>query len=149
MVESNHIFLTEMTHQGLLKRGIDSGCNEYPEYIDRLTHELSIVQKGNLADFFLNTAFGCLKMKNNDILLGLGRGSAAGSLIAYCLKITEIDPIKNDLKFERFLNETRLDTVSSADIDIDIPRDKRQSVLTMYKDDFGRDRTYQVMLLMI
>lgn len=142
--EANALFLKDKCAEGLTKRGITPDHPQYKIYEDRLKHELEVSNKGGLADFFLDTAFGCLKMKSNDILLGMGRGSAAGSLIAYCLKITEIDPIKYDLKFERFLNETRLDSVSSADIDIDIPRDKRQDVLNMYKDDFGRDRTFQV-----
>lgn len=70
--------------------------------------------------------------------------SAAGSLVSYCLKITEIDPIKHNLLFERFLNPTRVKMISSADIDVDIPRDKRQEVLKMVKQDFGEDKAFQI-----
>lgn len=143
--EANALFLKDMAVEGLTKRGITP---EHPEqwkiYTERLQYELDIINSGDLADFFLDTAFGCLKQKSNGVLLGKGRGSAAGSLVSYCLRITEIDPLLFDLKFERFLNPTRVNSINSADIDIDIPRDKRKKVLEMYKDDFGRDRSYQV-----
>ncbi len=143
--EANALFLKDMAVEGLTKRGITPAQpNKWKIYTDRLNYELDIINSGNLADFFLDTAFGCLKQKSNGVLLGKGRGSAAGSLVSYCLKITEIDPLEFDLKFERFLNPTRVNSINSADIDIDIPRDKRKKVLEMYKDDFGRDRSYQV-----
>lgn len=138
----NAQFLKDLCIKGLHKRNIPQ--DQWGLYLDRLNYELDIINSGNLADFFLNTAFICLKMKAKGILLGMGRGSAAGSLVSYCLKITEIDPIKYNLKFERFLNPTRINSINSADIDIDIPRDKRQEVLSIVKDDFGKDRTFQV-----
>lgn len=144
ITEANARFLQDMAVEGLCKRGITPDSPEWKEYTDRLRHELEVINNGDLADFFLDTSFGCLKMKSRNTLLGMGRGSAAGSLVAFCLKITEIDPIKYDLKFERFLNYTRLNSVSSADIDIDIPGGERQEVLEMYKEDFGRDRSFQV-----
>ena len=143
--DGNQVYLQDKCIEGLCKRGITpDNVVEWKKYTDRLRYELGIIESGHLASFFLNTAYICLKMKASGILVGLGRGSAAGSLVCYCLKITEIDPIKYGLLFERFLNPTRIQSISSADIDIDIPRDKRQSVLKMVKDDFGHDRTFQV-----
>lgn len=143
--EANALFLNDMAVEGLTKRGITpENPQKWKIYTDRLQYELDIINSGDLADFFLDTAFGCLKQKANGVLLGKGRGSAAGSLVSYCLRITEIDPLLFDLKFERFLNPTRVNSINSADIDIDIPRDKRKKVLETYKDDFGRDRSYQV-----
>lgn len=143
--EANALFLKDMCNEGLTKRGITpEDPQKWKIYNDRLKYELDIINSGDLADFFLDTAFGCLKQKANGVLLGKGRGSAAGSLVSYCLRITEIDPLLFDLKFERFLNPTRVNSINSADIDIDIPRDKRKKVLEVYKDDFGRDRSYQV-----
>lgn len=143
--EANALFLTDLAIEGLTKRGITPGDPlKWKEYTERINYEAKVMNSGELADFSLNTAFGCLKQKNNGVLLGWGRGSAAGSLISYCLRITEIDPIFFGLPFERFLNPTRVNSINSADIDIDIPRDKRQQVLKQYKQDFGGDRTYQV-----
>lgn len=136
---NNHAFLVEKCFEGLKKRNIYQ-----EEYIDRLNYELNVIYDGDLADFFLNTAYICLKMKYNDILVGLGRGSCAGSLVCYCLGITEIDPIKYNLLFERFLNSTRINSINSSDIDTDIPRDKRKEVLNMVKEDFGTDRSFQI-----
>lgn len=137
---NNHNYLIQKAYEGLSKRGL----SDKQEYIDRLNYELDIIQSGNLADFFLNTAYICIKMKAKGVLVGLGRGSAAGSLVCYCLKITEIDPIKHNLIFERFLNPTRINAIASADIDTDIPRDKREQVLEMVKNDFGEDRSFQI-----
>lgn len=136
---NNFEFLTELCYDGLARRNLN-----YPEYQKRLQDELNIIKSGNLEDFFLNTAFICMKMKANDIMVGLGRGSAAGSLVCYCLKITEIDPIKHNLLFERFLNQTRINAIASADIDTDVPRNKRQEVLDIVKSDFGTDRSFQI-----
>ena len=137
---SNHNYLVQKCFDGLQKRGYADN----QEYIERLNYELEVIKEGNLADFFLNTAYIVLKMKSQGIMVGLGRGSAAGSLVSYCLKITEIDPLKYPLIFERFLNPTRVKMISSADIDVDIPRDKRQEVLKMVKKDFGEDRAFQI-----
>ena len=142
--EANALFLKDMAVDGLYRRGITPNSPDWEKYTERLKHELNVINSGNLADFFLDTAFICLKQKSQGVLLGRGRGGAAGSLVSYCLKITESDRLEFDLKFERFLIETRINSISSADIDIDIPRDARQKVLATVKDDFGHDRTYQV-----
>ncbi|WP_432644508.1 DNA polymerase III subunit alpha [Methanobrevibacter sp.] len=136
----NHQYLVDKSFQGLEKRGF----KDNPQYIERLVKELDIIKSGDLADFFLNTAFICQKSKSNGIRLGPGRGSAAGSLVCYCLKITEIDPIKHKLVFERFLNPTRISSIGLADIDTDIDSTKRQKVLEEVKKDFGLDKSFQV-----
>jgi DNA polymerase III alpha subunit len=83
-------------------------------------------------DYFLIVWDFIKYAKNNKILVGPGRGSAPGSLVAYCLGITEIDPIKYGLLFERFLNPER---VSMPDIDVDFPDDKRDDVINSVSDD--------------
>ena len=136
----NQAYLTQKAYEGLSRRGL----SDKPEYKERLEHELSIIASGQLADFILDTAFICVKLKIQGIQLGVGRGSAAGSLLCYCMRITEIDPLEYGLIFERFLNPTRINSISSADIDTDIPRDKRQQVLKQVKEDFGQHQTAQV-----
>ena len=96
-----------------------------------------------LSNFMLVTSYLCLKLKSKGILLGSGRGSVGGSLLAYCLKITEINPLQYDLFFSRFLNEARAKT-SLPDIDIDVPQKERQEVLKIMKEEFGHDNTYQI-----
>jgi len=142
--EANALFLGDMCAEGLTKRGIIPGHPRYKEYFDRLKYELDIIQSGGLADFFLNTSFIVLKLKSKGIPVGLSRGSAGGSLVCYCLKITEIDPLQYGLLFERFLNPTRISSINSADIDTDVSKKRRKEVLKIIKDDFGHDRTYQV-----
>lgn len=136
----NHNYLIRKAYEGLEKRGLADN----QEYIDRLNYELDIIKSGNLADFFLNTAYMCIKMKYQGLMVGLGRGSAAGSLVCYCLKITEIDPIKYNLIFERFLNPTRINAIASADIDTDVPTNDRPAILKQFKSDFGENKTFQI-----
>lgn len=137
---NNKEYLRQKCFEGLEKRGF----HENFDYIKRLQRELDIIFSGNLEDFFLITAFIVCKLKNQGVQVGLGRGSAAGSLVCFCLRITEINPIENQLIFERFLNPTRVASINNPDIDIDIPRDKRQMVLKQIKKDFGEKSTYQV-----
>lgn len=136
----NKEYLRKKCFEGLRYRGFIEDF----EYVKRLNYELDIIFSGNLEDFFLITAFIVCKLKNQGVQVGLGRGSAAGSLVCFCLRITEINPIEHQLIFERFLNPTRVQSISNPDIDIDIPRDKRQVVLRQIKKDFGEKSTYQV-----
>ena len=136
----NSNYFVAKCYEGLKRRGLDNK----PEYKERLDHEISIIHSGSLEDFFLNTAYIILKVKAEGIMTGLGRGSAAGSLVCYCLGITEIDPIEHGLIFERFLNPTRINAIASADIDSDIPRTKRQDILEMVKESFGAEKTFQI-----
>ncbi|MFI3308047.1 MAG: DNA polymerase III subunit alpha, partial [Mycoplasmatota bacterium] len=95
-------------------------------YQNRLKYELDVIKKLNFCDYFLIVQDYVRYAKENDILVGPGRGSAAGSLVSYLLNITTIDPIKYDLLFERFLNEER---VTMPDIDIDFEYNKREDVV--------------------
>lgn len=125
--DKNHnskVLLESMCAEGLKKR---LNSNEAPiKYIERLTKELQIIDQMGFNDYFLVVQDYVSFAKSNGILVGPGRGSAAGSLVAYTLEITEIDPIKNDLIFERFLNPERQ---TMPDIDIDFMDDRRNEVI--------------------
>ena len=94
----------------------------YLDYKDRLEHELSIIIEMKYSSYFLIVSDYIKWAKNNDIPVGPGRGSGAGSLVAWCLSITDVDPIKFNLIFERFLNPDR---ISMPDFDIDFCEEKR------------------------
>ena len=103
-------------------------------YLDRLKYELDIINKMGFCNYFLVVWDYVRYAKENGILVGPGRGSAAGSLVSYCLNITTIDPIKYDLLFERFLNPER---ISMPDIDIDFEYTRREEVLNYCIDKYG------------
>ncbi len=117
--------------------------NSYREYKDRLNHELSIIIEMKYSSYFLIVADYIKWAKNNNIPVGPGRGSGAGSLVAWCLSITDVDPIKFNLIFERFLNPDR---ISMPDFDIDFCEDKRDQVFeyltTKYKDSVAHIITF-------
>ncbi|MDA9697518.1 DNA polymerase III subunit alpha [Candidatus Pelagibacter sp.] len=117
--------------------------NSYREYKNRLNHELSIIIEMNYSSYFLIVADYIKWAKNNDIPVGPGRGSGAGSLVAWCLSITNVDPIKFNLIFERFLNPDR---ISMPDFDIDFCEDKRDKVFeyltTKYEDSVAHIITF-------
>lgn len=124
-------YLTELCYLGLKKRlnGLVS-----KKYANRLEYELEIIKKMGYEDYFL-IVFDFIKYaKKNNILVGPGRGSAAGSLVAYSIGITEVDPIKYDLFFERFLNPWR---ITMPDIDVDLPSDRRLEVIEYIKNKYG------------
>ena len=104
-------------------------------YNERLNHEINIISKMKYSSYFLIVADYIKWAKNNDIPVGPGRGSGAGSLVAWALSITDIDPIKFDLIFERFLNPDR---ISMPDFDIDFCEEKRDRVLEYLKKKYGR-----------
>ena len=104
--------------------------NSYREYKNRLNHELSIIVEMKYSSYFLIVADYIKWAKNNDIPVGPGRGSGAGSLVAWCLSITDVDPIKFNLIFERFLNPDR---ISMPDFDIDFCEEKRDKVFEYLK----------------
>ena len=115
----------------------------YQEYKKRLEHELSIIIEMKYASYFLIVSDYIKWAKNNDIPVGPGRGSGAGSLVAWCLSITDVDPIKFNLIFERFLNPDR---ISMPDFDIDFCEDKRDQVFEYltkkYKDSVAHIITF-------
>ena len=105
------------------------------KYFDRLNHEISIISKMKYSSYFLIVSDYIKWSKNNNIPVGPGRGSGAGSLVAWSLSITDIDPIKFDLIFERFLNPDR---VSMPDFDIDFCEEKRDQVFYYLKKKYGK-----------
>jgi DNA polymerase-3 subunit alpha len=112
-----------------------------PDLEERLRFELSIIEQMGFAAYFLIVWDFINYAKTNGIQVGPGRGSAAGSLVAYCLKITNIDPVKYNLLFERFLNPER---VSMPDVDIDFCIDRRGEVIDYVGRKYGRDRVAQI-----
>lgn len=128
----SYTYLSNLCVKGLQKR---LNGNTSKVYIDRLKYELSVIKKMGFVDYFLIVYDYVLYAKKNNILVGPGRGSAAGSLVSYVIGITDIDPIKYDLLFERFLNYER---VSMPDIDIDFDNTKRELVIDYVKNKYGK-----------
>jgi DNA polymerase-3 subunit alpha len=115
-------------------------------YGDRVKHELNVIKEANLAGYFLIVQDYVNWGKNQGWLIGPGRGSAAGCLVAYLLGITNIDPLKYGLIFERFYNAGRntADRISLPDIDVDFPITKRKMVIDYLRDKYGTDRVCQM-----
>ena len=124
--------------EGLHKR---YGENVGQSYIDRLNYELETVEKMGYTDYYLIVWDFVAFAKSNGIPVGPGRGSGAGSLAAYCIGITDLDPIKYDLIFERFLNPER---VSMPDFDIDFCYERRQEVIDYVTQKYGSDHVAQI-----
>ena len=139
--------LKQLSYEGLNKRilQINSSVNSYPidedQYFVRLDYELDMICKLNFAGYFLIVSDFVNWAQVNDIPVGPGRGSGAGSIAAYALGITAIDPIKYDLLFERFLNPER---VSNPDFDIDFCVDGRDKVLEYVTNKYGKDSVAQI-----
>jgi DNA polymerase-3 subunit alpha len=131
-------YLEELAFSGLKER---FKGNPPQKYLERLKIELSMIKKMGYASYFLIVWDFINFSKRNLIPVGPGRGSAAGSLVAYCLNITEIDPIKYNLLFERFLNPER---ISMPDIDVDFCKDRRGEVINYVSDKYGSDRVAQI-----
>jgi DNA polymerase-3 subunit alpha len=110
-------------------------------YQNRLTREIEVIQSMGFASYFLIVQEFILWAKNNDVPVGPGRGSGAGSLVAFVLGITNIDPIKYNLLFERFLNPER---ISMPDFDIDFCMNKRQKVIDHIISTYGQDKVSQI-----
>ena len=111
------------------------------EYKERLRYEIGVIEQMNFVGYFLIVQDFINWAKDHGILVGPGRGSAAGSIACYCMKITEIDPMKHDLLFERFLNPER---ISMPDIDVDFPDSKRYQVIDYVKERYGYDHVTQI-----
>lgn len=136
--ESPDDHLTELCKEGLSERYGDKDTKQARE---RLEYELEIVKNMGFATYFLIVHDFVKFAKDNKITVGPGRGSAAGSIIAYCLRITELDPLEHGLLFERFLNPAR---ISMPDIDIDFADDRRDEVLHYVIEKYGRDNVAQI-----
>ena len=125
-------YLTDLCITGLKKR---LKGNVSLKYVERLKYELSVISKLNFCNYFLVVWDYVKFAKKNGIMVGPGRGSAASSLVSYSLGITDIDPLKYDLLFERFLNPNR---VTMPDIDIDFDAEKRDEVIKYVEEKYGR-----------
>tara|TARA_B100001109_G_scaffold111132_1_gene90718 strand:+ start:11163 stop:14594 length:3432 start_codon:yes stop_codon:yes gene_type:complete len=140
---------TEKDDATYFKDLCEDGLNEYlshnsldqKKYQDRLNLEINVIQEMGFASYFLIVQEFILWAKNNDVPVGPGRGSGAGSLVAFVLGITNIDPIKYNLLFERFLNPER---ISMPDFDIDFCMNKRQKVIDHIVATYGQDKVSQI-----
>ena len=115
--------------------------NPDEKILTRLKYELNVIEKTEFADYFLIVADFVNWAKNHGITVGPGRGSAAGSLVSYILGITDIDPLKYGLLFERFLNPDR---ISMPDIDLDFADNRRDEVVAYVRQKYGEDRVAQI-----
>lgn len=129
---SSEAYLRKLCYKGLMKR---MEYKEVPEhYKKRLDFELNVILQMKYADYFLIVYDFIRFARSKSIYVGPGRGSAAGSLVAYCLGITHVDPIQYNLLFERFLNPER---VSMPDIDTDFPDNRRDEVIQYVRERYG------------
>lgn len=134
-------YLRELCYEGLVRRYGESAMDESSEYRERLEMELGVIEGMGYVEYFLIVWDFIHYAKSNGIAVGPGRGSAAGSIVAYSLDITEIDPIKYNLIFERFLNPER---VSMPDIDVDFCIERRGEVIEYVSEKYGRDKVSQI-----
>ncbi len=130
-------YLKKLCEEGLIKRY----GNPPVELKERLEYEIETIRGMGFVDYFLIVWDFIKYAKDNQIMVGPGRGSAAGSIVSYCLEITDIDPIKYNLLFERFLNPERL---TMPDIDIDFCFERRQEVIDYVVQKYGKDRVVQI-----
>ena len=134
--------LRRMANEGLQARlAVIPHAATVDEYQERLDFELNIIEGMGFPGYFLIVADFIQWSKDNDIPVGPGRGSGAGSLVAYALTITDLDPLRYSLLFERFLNPER---VSMPDFDIDFCMDRREEVIRYVQEKYGRDRVGQI-----
>ncbi|UQS82766.1 DNA polymerase III subunit alpha [Bombilactobacillus folatiphilus] len=136
--ESSEQYLTSLTQKGL-KRYLPNGIPD--QYQQRLQHELQVINQMGYADYFLIVWDVVNQAHHLNILTGPGRGSAAGSLVSFVLGITQIDPLKYDLLFERFLNPERVDM---PDIDLDIPDNRRGELVQYMHQKYGAQHMAQI-----
>ena len=138
---TNKDYLRNLCYDGLERRYGSEALQDGSIYRDRLESELEVIEKMGYVEYFLIVWDFIHYAKSNDIPVGPGRGSAAGSIVAYSLAITEIEPIKYNLIFERFLNPER---VSMPDIDVDFCIDRRQEVIDYVVQKYGKDKVSQI-----
>ena len=130
-------YLNKLCQDGMAKRyPNDDGTLQ-----ERLSYELGVIHNMGYVDYFLIVWDFIHFARSHDIMVGPGRGSAAGSIVSYCLEITNIDPVRYDLLFERFLNPER---VSMPDIDIDFCFERRQEVIDYVVEKYGKEQVVQI-----
>ncbi|MDO4620530.1 MAG: DNA polymerase III subunit alpha [Lachnospiraceae bacterium] len=134
-------YLQELCEEGMQRNYGAAYRTERPELVDRLQYELETIRSMGFVDYFLIVWDYVHYAKNHGIIVGPGRGSAAGSIVSYALGITELDPIRYNLLFERFLNPER---VSMPDIDVDFCFERRQEVIDYVVEKYKRDRVVQI-----
>jgi len=143
--ETTDSYLMKLCLEGIKMRyGFDNSeiKNDFQQKVmDRLNYEVSVIQRTGFADYFLIVQDFVNWAKSQKIVVGPGRGSAAGSIVSYLLNITNVDPIKYDLLFERFLNPER---ISMPDIDLDFADTRRDEVLDYVSQKYGRGRVAQI-----
>ena len=130
-------YLNKLCREGLERKYE----NPTPELVQRLEYELGVIKEMGYIDYFLIVWDFIHYARENGIIVGPGRGSAAGSVVSYTLDITKLDPMKYDLLFERFLNPER---ISMPDIDIDFCFERRQEVIDYVVEKYGKDRVVQI-----
>ena len=140
-IEASWNYLLHLCTEGLKKRYASASKEEYEKLKERLDYELSVIKNMGFIDYFLIVWDFINYAKRNGIAVGPGRGSAAGSIVAYTLEITDIDPIKYDLLFERFLNPER---VSMPDIDVDFCMERRGEVIEYVIEKYGKEKVSQI-----
>jgi DNA polymerase III subunit alpha len=147
-------YLRELCYKGLIEKykiqdsrfkiqdsRLIANDEDVQKLIDRLDYELKIIEDMGFVGYFLIVWDFVKWAKDNAIVVGPGRGSAAGALVSYCLDITEIDPLKYNLLFERFLNPAR---ISMPDIDLDFADNRRDEVINYVAEKYGKDRVAQI-----
>ncbi|MBR5765426.1 MAG: DNA polymerase III subunit alpha, partial [Lachnospiraceae bacterium] len=130
-------YLSKLCHEGLKERYPDKA----DELTDRLEYELETIKSMGFVDYFLIVWDFINYAKTHDVAVGPGRGSAAGSIVSYCLRITDVEPIRYNLLFERFLNPER---VTMPDIDIDFEPEGRQKVIDYVVNKYGKEKVVQI-----
>ncbi|MDR1342236.1 MAG: DNA polymerase III subunit alpha [Prevotellaceae bacterium] len=143
--ESDGDYLRHITYNGVAKGNVPGAAGRYPqmaqEVKDRIDFELDTMINMGFPGYFLIVQDFIAAAREMGVWVGPGRGSAAGSVVAYCLRITDIDPLKYDLLFERFLNPDR---ISMPDIDIDFDDNGRDKVLQYVTDKYGKEKVAQI-----
>ena len=135
-------YLSELTYKGLEKRfNVTPPTGDKEEYYKRAEYELSVINSMGYTDYYLIVWDFINYAKTHEVTVGPGRGSGAGSLVAYAIGITDIDPIRYGLVFERFLNSER---VSMPDFDVDFNDERRQIAIDYVTEKYGRDRVAHV-----
>ena len=136
--ETHYDYFKKLCDDGIVKR---YGENPPKDILDRMEYEISVIKKMGYVDYFLIVWDFINWAKSNGIPVGPGRGSGAGSIVAYAIGITDIDPIKYSLLFERFLNPER---ISMPDFDVDFCYERRQEVIDYVARKYGRDHVSQI-----
>ena len=143
--ESHKDLLATMAYEGLARREkegmLSLKTHSLKEYRERLAYELSVIDRMGFNSYYLVVCDFIAFARSRDIPVGPGRGSGAGSLVAYCIDITDVDPLEYDLLFERFLNPER---ISLPDFDTDFCYDRREEVIAYVKEKYGEDHVAQI-----